>query len=283
MASSSLCIADWLAGAKTRLAAVTEEADTEAKYCLCHLLACSSSYLYAYPEQPLTTEQLSQLDAYLAQRLTGRPLAYVLGRWHFWDFELAVSEATLIPRADTEVVVEQALKLALPADAKVLDLGSGTGAIALALARERPDWQVLGLDIQPDAVQCANGNASTLQLANCRFMASNWFDAVPAQSFELIVSNPPYIEPEDPHLVLGDLRYEPQTALVAGREGLADIEHIVQNSWQYLAAGGWLVLEHGYQQADAVRHCLQQAGFVAVRSQKDYGGNWRISLGQRPS
>ncbi|MEE2025341.1 peptide chain release factor N(5)-glutamine methyltransferase [Alkalimonas mucilaginosa] len=283
MSNSSVCsIGSWLTLAKTVLTKVTDEAEAEAKYCLSHVLQCNYSFLYSHAAKLLSAEQWQQLDAILQQRQSGTPLAYVLQQWHFWDFELAVSPATLIPRADTEILVEQALQLQLPADSKVLDLGTGTGAIALALAKERSGWQVTGVDMQPEAVACANRNKAALQLANCDFQLSNWFSAVSSQRYELIVSNPPYIEPDDPHLQQGDVRFEPKTALVADAEGLADIELIITGSVLQLHPGGWLLLEHGYQQAEAVCERLQQAGFIQVQSKKDYGGQWRISFGQRP-
>lgn len=283
MVNSSVCtLGSWLKQAKTVLAQVTDEAEIEAKYCLSHVLQCNYSYLVSHAEQPLTAEQRQQLDAIVQQRQTGTPLAYVLKQWHFWDFELAVSPVTLIPRADTEILVEQALHFSLPADAKVLDLGTGTGAIALALAKERPGWQVTGVDVQDEALACATSNKAALQLTNCHFLQSNWYAAVRAQQFELIVSNPPYIEPDDVHLQQGDVRFEPKTALVAAAQGLADIELIIAGSVLQLQPGGWLLLEHGYQQAVAVRERLQQAGYVQVQSKKDYGGQWRISFGQRP-
>ncbi|SEA75849.1 peptide chain release factor N(5)-glutamine methyltransferase [Alkalimonas amylolytica] len=282
MGNNSVCtIASWLKQASTVLAQVTGEAEVEAKYCLSHVLQCNYSYLYSHAAQPLTAEQRQQLDVILQQRQSGTPLAYVLKQWHFWDFELAVSPATLIPRADTEILVEQALQLSLPADAKVLDLGTGTGAIALALAKERPGWQVIGVDLQPEAVACATTNKAALQLTNCHFLQSNWYAAVRARQFELIVSNPPYIEPNDEHLQQGDVRFEPKTALVAAEHGLADIEQIIAGSVQQLQPGGWLLLEHGYQQAGAVRERLEDAGFNQIQSKKDYGGQWRISFGQR--
>ncbi|MCC5826937.1 peptide chain release factor N(5)-glutamine methyltransferase [Alkalimonas sp.] len=280
--SSASTLASWLKQAKTVLAQVTEEAEAEAKYCLSHVLQCNYSYLYSHAGQLLTEEQRQQLDGILQQRQTGTPLAYVLKQWHFWDFELAVSPATLIPRADTEILVEQALQLALPATAKVLDLGTGTGAIALALAKERPGWQVTGVDLQLEAVACATNNKAALQLVNCHFLQSNWYAAVKAQKFELIVSNPPYIEPDDVHLQQGDVRFEPKTALVAAEHGLADIEQIIAGSVLQLQPGGWLLLEHGYQQAEVVRESLLHAGFNQIQSKKDYGGQWRISFGQGP-
>lgn len=278
----SICITAWLLQAKQQLAAVTHEANVEAKYCCSFVLQQSNTYLYTHGDQQLTPEQLLQLQTIMQRRLTGEPLAYILRQWHFWDFELEVSPATLIPRADTEILVEKALALVGPAPAHIVDLGTGTGAIALALAKERPDCQVTGLDRQMDAVDLAIRNAERLQLCNCRFLYSDWCTALVGseQGVDLIVSNPPYIEVTDPHLACGDVRFEPASALVAANEGLADIEQIISQSTDYLRSGGWLVLEHGYQQAEQVASLLTQAGFAQVGSEKDYGGQWRISFGR---
>lgn len=278
----SICITAWLLQAKQQLAAVTHEADVEAKYCCGFVLQQANTYLYTHGDQALTSEHLQQLQAILQRRLTGEPLAYILGQWHFWDFELEVAPATLIPRADTEILVEKALALISPALAHIVDLGTGTGAIALALAKERPDCQVVGLDRQMDAVDLARRNAERLQLRNCRFLYSDWCAALAGSehSIDLIVSNPPYIDVADPHLACGDVRFEPSSALVAANKGLADIQQIIGQSTVFLRAGGWLVLEHGYQQAEQVTALLTQAGFQQVASEKDYGGQWRISFGQ---
>ncbi len=210
-------------------------------------------------------------------------MAHILGYWYFWDFKLAVAPCTLIPRPDTELLVEQSLALALPANSKVLDLGTGTGAIALALAKEKPNWTVTGVDLQPDAVALAKQNVQLLALANCQIKQSSWFEAVAGEQFDLIVSNPPYIDAEDPHLALGDVRFEPDSALVAPEQGLADIRHICIQAPQFLTPSGWLWLEHGYQQSDAVQQILTAAGFTSVQSVKDYGDQWRISGGQLPA
>lgn len=276
----SIRISEWLQQAKQQLVAVTDEVDAEAKYCCSFVLQQSHTYLYTHGDRLLNPAQLQQLQVILQRRLTGEPLAYILRQWHFWDFELEVAPATLIPRADTEVLVEKALKLLAPAPAKIADLGTGTGAIALALAKERPDCQVIGLDIQAEAVGLARRNALRLQLSNCQFQHSDWFAAVAEHNFDMIVSNPPYIDEADPHLAQGDVRFEPASALVAADTGLADIQQIISQSGRYLRAGGWLLLEHGYQQASAVTALLAQAGFVQVASEKDYGSQWRISFGQ---
>lgn len=227
----------------------------------------------------LTSAELQQLDAALLRRCHGEPLAYITGRWWFWDLELEVAPCTLIPRPDTELLVEQALELVLPPNAKVLDLGTGTGAIALSLAKARPDWQVTAVDYSDEAVALAKRNCERLGLNNCLVQQSDWFSALTGQQFQLIISNPPYIDADDHNLQQGDVRFEPRSALVAPAHGLADLAIICAKAPQYLTENGWLWLEHGYQQADAVQKLLLEAGFSAVCSRKDYAGQWRISGG----
>jgi release factor glutamine methyltransferase len=227
----------------------------------------------------LSHAELALLTNALQRRLQGEPLAYITGRWWFWDLELEVAPCTLIPRPDTELLVEQALSLALPATARVLDLGTGSGAIALALAKAKPDWQVTAVDFNADAVALAQRNQQRLQLYNCQIGQSDWFSALAGQRFDLILSNPPYIDAQDPHLQQGDVKFEPLSALVAPMAGLADLQHICQHAPEFLTEGGWLWLEHGYQQADAVQQLLQAAGFTEVSSRRDYAGQWRISGG----
>jgi release factor glutamine methyltransferase len=213
------------------------------------------------------------------KRAAGEPIAYVLGQQEFWSLPLQVSAATLIPRPDTECVVEQALTLSLPAQARVLDLGTGTGAIALALASERPDWDITASDCVDAAVALAQNNAAMLNLP-MQVVKSHWFDQLAAVCFDLIVSNPPYIASTDHHLSEGDVRFEPASALVSGADGLDDIRHIVAAAPRWLNPGGWLLLEHGYDQAQAVQRLLQLQGFVEVHSRQDYGRNDRMTLGQ---
>jgi release factor glutamine methyltransferase len=259
---------------------VSADAKQEARRILLEVLDINATTLMLYPERELTEPQLLLLEPVLTRRLTGEPLAHILGYWYFWDFKLAVAPCTLIPRPDTELLVEQALALPLPANAQVLDLGTGTGAIALALAKEKPNWAVIGVDLQPEAVTLAKQNVELLALANCQIKQSSWFEAVAGQQFDLIVSNPPYIDALDPHLALGDVRFEPDSALIAPEQGLADIRHICTQAPQFLTPSGWLWLEHGYQQSDAVQQILTAAGFTSVQSVKDYGDQWRITGGQ---
>ncbi|QHB32810.1 peptide chain release factor N(5)-glutamine methyltransferase [Yersinia canariae] len=237
------------------------------------------TYLLAFGETVLTAEQLAVLESLAARRELGEPIAYLVGEREFWSLPLSVSSATLIPRPDTECLVEQALAHLANTPCRILDLGTGTGAIALALASERPDCTVVGVDIKADAVALARHNAEKLAINNAHFLQSRWFDSVDGR-FSLIVSNPPYIDANDPHLNEGDVRYEPHSALVAPAEGMADLIEIIRQSPTYLEAGGWLMLEHGWQQAEAVQKHLNNTGFSAVMTYKDYGNNDRVTLGQ---
>lgn len=254
----------------------------DAELLLAQALGKSRGYLHTWPEREPALAQREQYQAMLVRRRAGEPVAYILGRQGFWSLDLDVARHTLIPRPDTELLVETALALLPATPLQVLDLGTGTGAIALALACERPAWQVTGVDRVAEAVALAQGNGTRLQLTNARFAESCWFSALAGQRFQLIVSNPPYIAAADPHLSQGDVRFEPSSALVAGIDGLDDIRLIIEQAPEHVLAGGWLLLEHGFDQAEAVRELLAQRGFVAVDSRRDLGGHQRISLGQWP-
>lgn len=245
-------------------------------------LGKSRSYLHTWPERIVSSEAAEIFAGYLARRRAGEPVAYILGQQGFWKLDLEVAPHTLIPRPETELLVEAALELLPPRPARVLDLGTGTGAIALALASECPAWQVTALDRVSDAVALAERNRERLGLANAQIRLSHWYDAVAGERFDLIVSNPPYIAADDPHLVAGDVRFEPSSALVAGHDGLDDLRVIITQAPDHLAAGGWLLLEHGYDQAMAVRELLTRHGFIDVASRLDLAGHERISLGRLP-
>ncbi len=248
---------------------------------LCAVLGCTRTWLRTWPERALTGEQQEQLAALAERRQAGEPVAHLLGEREFWSLPLQVSAATLIPRPDTEVLVEQALAH-LPEAAsslRVLDLGTGTGAIALALKSERPALEVWAIDRIAEACDLARANATRLALT-ITVRQGSWFEPVSGQRFELIVSNPPYIDEQDPHLSEGDVRFEPRSALVAEAAGLADLTHIVTGAPDHLTAGGWLLLEHGWQQGSAVRELLCQRGFQAVTTVLDYGSQERVTLGQ---
>jgi len=262
----------------------SETALLDAELLLSHVLECERSYFRTWPEKPLSAAQYRAYQILLDRRIEGEPVAHMLGNQSFWNLELTVSPQTLIPRGDTEILVEQALLLDIPKHARVLDLGTGTGAIALALASERPDWNVYGTDYCHEIVQLARSNGQRNGLARVEFYEGHWFDALPVGSnFDLIISNPPYIADGDPHLQQGDLRFEPETALVAARAGLADIEHIVLGARMFLADDGWLMIEHGYDQAYQVRSLFENSGYVGIRSVRDYGDNERMTQGRRIS
>ncbi|PHS66614.1 MAG: protein-(glutamine-N5) methyltransferase, release factor-specific [Thalassobium sp.] len=276
-----MSIEAWLAEARTQLEAGSDSARLDAELLLAHVLQQGRTWLYTWSDRLLSAEQQQAADALLARRLAGEPVAYLLGERDFWSLNLNVNPSTLIPRPDTETLVEWALELPLPANSRMLDLGTGTGAIALALASEQPSWQVSGVDFNADAVALAQANAARNQLARVSFMQSDWYSAV-SGDFDLIVSNPPYIDEDDEHLAQGDVRFEPRSALVADNHGLSDLALIIDRAPGFLRANGWLLLEHGYQQADAVCELLRGRGFAEVSNRRDLGGQPRISGGRWP-
>ncbi|WP_249977132.1 peptide chain release factor N(5)-glutamine methyltransferase [Vreelandella olivaria] len=241
------------------------------------------TWLYTWGDRECPVEAYTQFEALLALRVQGQPVAYLTGEREFWGLRLATSPDTLIPRPDTETLVEAALYCAQNVTGRFLDLGTGTGAIALAFASEKPGWQVLGVDIRPEAVSTASNNALALKISNVQFVQSDWFSALTQagqrDTFDIVVSNPPYIAADDPHLCQGDVRYEPRSALVADAGGMADLLHLVIAAREHLDMGGWLVLEHGYNQASLVREALVRAGYQNVESVQDVGGHERVTLG----
>ena len=247
---------------------------------LSHALDVSRTYLKTWPDRQPDTNQVTAFSALFQRRLRGEPIAYILGHQGFWSLDLKVSEHTLIPRPETELLVETALELQLPPHSSVLDLGTGTGAIALALACERNDWNITAVDFQPQAVALAEENRAAHKLDNVQIVQSNWFAALPAVKFDLIVSNPPYIENNDPHLSQGDVRFEPASALVSGAEGLDDLILLISQSVVFLKPNGWLLVEHGYDQGPGVRALFTEAGFSAIETRNDYNQMDRITFGQ---
>ena len=254
------------------------------------------AWLIAHEQDALSPEQHTAFDMLLQRRLAGEPLAYILGEREFYGLNFRVTPATLIPRPETELLVELVLEripsppAPLPQAGeggrqagrglRVLDLGTGSGAIALSVAHARPDARVLACDAHPAALAVARANAQRLNIRNAEFAQSDWFAALGGQRFDLIVSNPPYVAQGDPHLQQGDLRFEPMTALASGADGLEDIRHIVADAPAHLNPGGWLLLEHGYDQAARVRESLREAGFIEVFSARDLAGIERTTGGR---
>jgi release factor glutamine methyltransferase len=251
----------------------------DAELLLSHALEQPRSYLYAWPEQEVAARRCDVFTQLLDARRDGQPVAYLLGEREFWSLPLRVSEHTLIPRPETETLVEWALELDLPATARVSDWGTGSGAVALALASERVAWQLLATDISADALAVARDNAHQLKLENVEFLQSDWEAGLAGLSFDLIVSNPPYVAEADPHLQQGDARFEPRSALRSGPDGLDALRCIIAAAPDHLNAGGWLLLEHGFDQAAAVRELLLAAGFSATGCRPDLAGLDRVSGG----
>ncbi|GMG86554.1 peptide chain release factor N(5)-glutamine methyltransferase [Biformimicrobium ophioploci] len=257
----------------------SDSARLDTELLLAFVLGKDRTWLYTWPEKILTDEQAAQFAQLLERRKAGEPVAHLTGRREFWTLNLHVDPNTLIPRPDTELMVEIALELPLPERAQVLDLGTGTGAIALAIASEMPGWQVTAVDRVEAAVQLAERNRAEHGIGNARVLVSDWYEQLAGQKYDLIVSNPPYIAGDDPHLEQGDVRFEPSSALVADDEGLADIRKIAEGAQAHLVPGGWLMVEHGWQQAEAVRQVFSEYGFGSIESRKDLAGWERVTLG----
>ncbi|MGM0905790.1 MAG: peptide chain release factor N(5)-glutamine methyltransferase [Pseudomonadota bacterium] len=259
----------------------SEDAVADVSALLCYVLNKEKAYLLTWPEKELTAEQLEHYRNVIAARQNGRPVAHITGRREFWSLMLEVNDSTLIPRPDTEILVEAALSLELPENARVLDLGTGTGAVALALKSERPGWQVMACDSNESAVELARRNSKKLGL-DVDILCSDWFQSVPKSlNFDLVLSNPPYIDANDPHLGLGDVRFEPHTALVAENSGLADIETIIKQANERLVEHGWLLLEQGWQQADSVVELLLKNGYKMINRWQDYARVERVTGGKK--
>jgi len=264
---------DSIAGDSARL-------DTE--LLLCQVLGKPRSYLFTWPERELSAAQQAAFRALLARRVAGEPVAHLTGLREFWTLTLEVSADTLIPRPDTETLVEAALELLPDGPCRVADLGTGTGAIALALASERPHWQLVATDRVAAAAELARRNRDRLGLHNVEVLTGSWCEPLSGR-FDMILSNPPYIDEADPHLAQGDVRFEPRSALVAGEAGLADIRLIAEQARACLKPGGRLLFEHGFEQGDAVRALLASLGYAEVNTLNDLGGRPRVTLGRRPA
>lgn len=266
---------------KARELTGSDSARLDAELLLAQVLAKPRTFLFGWPEYCLSEEEEDRFQLAISRRAMGEPVAHILQMREFWSLPLEVNNSTLIPRPDTECLVDLALQRLPSSGGRILDLGTGTGAIALALAKECPQAQVIAVDKEAAAVQLAETNRRRLGLGNVEVLQSNWFSAVQG-SFDLIVSNPPYIAAGDPHLQQGDVRFEPASALVSGADGLDDIRRIVASAPACLRAGGWLLLEHGWQQGEAVRRLLTEQRFAEVFTAPDLAGNERVSGGRLP-
>ena len=270
-----ITVAAWLDQAAGRLAS-----RLEAQVLLGHVLGRDRAWFYAHGESFLEPAVRETADALLRRRLEGEPVAQITGRREFWSRDFLITPDVLIPRPETELLVEQALATDQPDGARVLDLGTGSGCIAVTLACERPRWQVTATDRCPAALAAARDNARRLEAENLEFLEGRWFEPLTGRRFDLVVSNPPYIAAEDPHLDRGDLRFEPRPALVAEDNGLADLDWIISGARSHLEPGGWLMLELGHDQAAAVRERMTRSGFGQVELVCDGAGIQRVARGR---
>ncbi len=263
-----------------QLDGTSDSTQLDCEMLLCFVLDKPRSYLHTWPDTELSDEELNKFNLLLERRVKGEPIAHILGEHGFWSLNLIVTADTLIPRPDTERLVELALEI-IPENTewKILDLGTGTGAIALSLAKEKPACFITATDQSRAALDIAKQNADKNQIKNITFIQSNWFAEIDNQQFNMIVSNPPYIRENDPHLNQGDVRFEPLSALTSGTDGLDDIRTIINNSQQHLTNNGVLLIEHGYDQADAVCRLLKAANFSQVSDYKDDNDNPRVAIG----
>lgn len=260
-----------------------KEAKFEIQLLLQFVLKVNRAWLIAHENDALAIHQEQEFHQLLARRLAGEPIAYILGKREFYGLDLMVTADTLIPRPDTETLVEAALaKIPNNAHYSILDLGTGTGAIALAIAKHRPHANIVAVDASKAALEIALQNAQSLHLLNVQCVLSDWFDALDNERFDVIVSNPPYIEQGDAHLSQGDLRFEPISALVSGTDGLDDIRQIIDDCLIHLKPQGWLMLEHGYQQAESVSNLMAEHGLVNIATLKDLGNNDRVTIAKNP-
>jgi release factor glutamine methyltransferase len=279
--SEADCVADLLAWGTARLAG--DAARRESEMLLGLALEHERAWLFAHARDAVAPDAGARFRALIAQRQRGVPIAYLLGHWGFWTLDLKVTPATLIPRPETELLVEAALeRLPTTCALRIADLGTGSGAIALALACERPQALVIATDASPEALQVARENSERNAIANVEFRQGDWYLPLARERFDLIASNPPYVALGDPHVQQGDLRFEPAAALTSGSDGLDAIRRLAAGAREYLTPRGWIVLEHGLDQGAAVRGLLRSAGLADVSTLRDLEQRERITLGQAP-
>lgn len=273
-----------LAWAVALLSPVHASARLDAEVLLSHVLGRPRGHLWSWPDRPLAAQSAQEFRRLVAERRRGVPVAYLTGHREFWSLDLQVSPATLIPRPETEHLVELALAL-MPQDADwtIADLGTGCGAIALSIAAERPRCRLLGTDRSPAALAVARANAERLDIRNVAWLLGSWLAPLAPHSLDMVLVNPPYVAADDPHLRHGDAAFEPRSALVAGEAGLVELRAIAAYAPRCLRSGGWLLLEHGYDQGPAVEALLRDQGYTEVRDETDFAGHGRVARGQAPS
>lgn len=271
-----------LAQATEQLAASSDTPLLDAEVLLCHCLDKPRSFLRAWPEKLLEAATYTTFSSLIAERQHGMPVAYLTGTREFWSREFQVTTEVLIPRPDTELLIELSLSLLPKHPLNILDLGTGSGIIGITLAAERPDCRITACDVSPSALDVAESNARKLNIQNITFIHSNWLENINDKNFDLIISNPPYIDAEDPHLTRGDVRFEPKSALVSSQQGLSDIKHILQQSAIYLQKSGLVMLEHGYQQQNEVQAIFKKYKYQNISTHKDLAGHPRATVGSKP-
>ncbi|VAW51490.1 Peptide chain release factor N(5)-glutamine methyltransferase [hydrothermal vent metagenome] len=257
-------------------------ATLDAQVLLTHVLHCNTAHLLAWPEKELNKKQTSNFLSLVKQRQSGKPVAYLTGFREFWSLNFLVNDSTLIPRPETETLIEFVLnKFTDKKSFKLIDMGTGTGAIAISIGKEKPDWIITASDVSTDALELAKKNAKHHHTNNIAFTQSNWFENINTTDFDIIISNPPYIAENDPHLKQGDVRFEPQSALTSGKTGMDDIHHLCQHAKDYLASGGWLIVEHGYNQNQLVANCFAENDFTQIKQSQDLSGHTRMTAGKK--
>ena len=263
------------------LSATSPSAMLDAQVLLTHVLQCNTAHLAAWPEKALNVEQQADYLQLVDQRRQGEPVAHLTGSREFWSLDFSVDNSTLIPRPETETLVEYVLdNFASREKLKLLDMGTGTGAIAISIGKEKPGWDIVASDISEQALKLARQNSSEHDTVNVTLIQSDWFANIDQGNFDIIISNPPYIASDDPHLTQGDVRFEPAGALSSGAIGMDDIEHICSQAKEYLLKNGWLIVEHGYNQKQLVADCFCRNGFTEITQQLDLSGHTRMTAGK---
>ncbi len=273
---SILALLEW---GKQALSSSKDVPQLEAQVLLAHVLGCTRAHLYTWPEEEVPPEKAQAYQALIQRRQQHEPIAYLIGHKEFWSLSFDVTQDTLIPRADTELLVQVVLDHLPESPQEVVDIGTGSGVIACTLAHSRPQWQLYGLDVSLKAINIARKNAHNLKIENVQFIESDWLQGLAPKSYDAIIGNPPYIRQGDVHLIHGDLPFEPQIALTPGPSGLEAFQAILAQAPAFLKPKGLIAFEHGFDQGSAVRNLLQHNGYQDIQTFQDYSGNDRVTIG----